>query len=112
MVLLLGNLSLLRAETDEIVIGDPAGTVTNNYIPTYSFYNYAMTQQIYTAEEIGGACTITGISFWLNSTTTMSRNIQIYIKNTDKNEFASVTDLETMAATDLVYQGTVTTTYG
>ena len=112
MVLLLGNLSLLRAETDEIVIGDPAGTVTNNYIPTFSLYNYAMTQQIYTAEEIGGACTITGISFWLNSTTTMSRDIQIYIKNTDKNEFASVTDLETMAATDLVYQGTVTTTYG
>ena len=112
MVLLLGNLSLLRAETDEIVIGDPAGTVISNYIPTFSLYNYAMTQQIYTAEEIGGACTITGISFWLNSTTTMSRNIQIYIKNTDKNEFASVTDLETMAATDLVYQGAVTTTYG
>ena len=112
MVLLLGNLSLLRAETDEIVIGDPAGTVISNYIPTYSLYNYAMTQQIYTAEEIGGACTITGISFWLNSTTTMSRDIQIYIKNTDKNEFASVTDLETMAATDLVYQGAVTTTYG
>ncbi|MGN0033479.1 MAG: choice-of-anchor J domain-containing protein [Candidatus Limimorpha sp.] len=112
MVLLLGNLSLLRAETDEVVIGDPAGTTTSVYVPTYSFYNYALTQQIYTAEEIGGACTITGISFWLNSTTAMSRDIQIYIKNTDKNEFASVSDLITMAETDLVYEGTVSTTYG
>ena len=37
---------------ETVVIGE-GGTNTINYFPSYSYYKYSLTQQIYTAEEIG-----------------------------------------------------------
>ena len=61
MVLFFGSTSFLRA--DEVQIG--SGETTNSYLPSYSLYNYSLTQQIYTADEIGvSAGTITSIAFY------------------------------------------------
>lgn len=45
-----------------------SGTSTNGYLPTYTYYNYSLTQQIYTAEEIGGSGAIMSIDFYSTAT--------------------------------------------
>ena len=80
----------------------------NDYLPSYSFYEYALSQQIYTPEEIGSACTITSISFFNKANTDRNRNYDIYLKHTDKTSFSSKTDWITMTASDKVFSGTVT----
>ena len=84
---------------------------TNNYLPSYSYYKQALTQQIYTAEEIGTAGTITSIAFY-NEGTTRTRTYDFYLKTTDKSSFNSNTDWITMAATDKVFSGSVTMNAG
>ena len=79
-----------------------------DYLPSYSFYEYALSQQIYTAEEIGSACTITSISFFNKANTDRNRNYDIYLKHTDKSTFSSKTDWITVSASDKVFSGTVT----
>ena len=64
LFLLMGMIGLmsvpLRAE--EVTIG--SGTTTNAWLPSHSYYKYSLTQQIYTADEIGGAGTINSIAFY------------------------------------------------
>ena len=72
MMLLLFVTGLVRAEI--VTIG--SGDATNNYLPSYSFYNYSLTQQIYTADEIGFAGTISSIAFYnAGSVKTRSYNL-------------------------------------
>ena len=80
---------------------------TNNYLPSYSYYKQALTQQIYTVEEIGTAGTITSIAFY-NEGTTRTRSYDFYLKVTEKSSFSSKTDWITVAATDKVFSGSVT----
>ena len=80
----------------------------HEYLPSYSFYEYALSQQIYTAEEIGTACTITSISFFNKANTDRVRTYDIYLKHTDKSSFSSKTDWITVSASDKVFSGTVT----
>ena len=84
---------------------------TNNYLPSFSYYKQALTQQIYTAEEIGTAGTITSIAFY-NEGTTRTRTYDFYLKATEKSSFNSNTDWITMASTDKVFSGSVTMTAG
>lgn len=84
-----------------------SGTSTNSYLPTYTYYNYSLTQQIYTAEEIGQAGTITSVDFYKSGTYQASRNIDIYMVTTDKATFSGKTDWITVTANDLVYSGNV-----
>ena len=84
---------------------------TNNYLPSYSYYKQALTQQIYTVEEIGTAGTITSIAFY-NEGTTRTRTYDFYLKTTEKSSFNSNTDWITMASTDKVFSGSVTMTAG
>ncbi len=105
MLAIFGSTNLLKA--DEVTIGDPAGTTTNSYYPVYSLYNYSFTQQIYTAEEIGTAGTINSLTMWLKNSSSNSRNVQIYMKNVEKNAFASISDWVPMSAADLVATGTI-----
>ena len=98
--------NLVALFTEGIIIGDE-GTTTSPYLPSHSFYNYSLTQQIYTSEELGSAGMITGIAFY-NSGSTKTRNYDIYMKATNKSAFSSRTDWETITASDLVFSGTVT----
>ena len=88
-----------------IEIGE--GTTTHNYLPTYNYYNYSMTEQIYTAEEIGTAGTISSIAFY-NEGTEKTRTLDFYLKTTTKTSFSSKTDWVTVAASDKVFSGSVT----
>ena len=106
MLALFGSTSFLRA--DEVTIGSLEGAANNSYLPMNSLYNYSYTQQIYTAEEIGMAGTINSITMWMYGTATLpARTFDIYMKEVDKNEFSSSTDWVTVAASDMVYSGTV-----
>ena len=90
---------------DEVIIG--TGTATNSYVPTYNLYNYSCTNQLYTAEEIGGAGTINSIAFMPSTVNAASRNINVYMVNTEKTSFTSGTDWIPVTDADLVYSGTV-----
>ena len=86
-------------------------TTINNYIPSYNYYNYSLTQQIYTAAEIGTAGTINSIAFF-NEGSEKTRTYDIYLKHTTKSSFSSKTDWITVAAADKVFSGNVTMTAG
>lgn len=112
LFLLLGIIGWFSASlrADEITIG--SGTDKSLYLPSYSYYNYALSQQIYTADELGGASgSINSIAFY-NDGTTQTRNFDIYIVNTNKASFTSNTDWITVTTTDKVFSGNVTLTAG
>ena len=57
------------------------GTEAYNYLPSYGFYNYSLTQQIYTAAEIGHGGLITAISM-MPSAVGSQRTYEIYLAHT------------------------------
>ena len=81
------------------------GIRTSDSRPFNTIYNYSLTQQIYTAEEIGMAGTITSIAFCYNRSFSME-GVQVYLKHTDKNEFADENDVVPISASDKVFEGT------
>ena len=108
MVLLLGVAENAIAE-EEIYIGD-GSTTTNNYIPSYSYYEYSLSQQIYTAADLGGdSGFITKIAFY-NGGAEKTRSYDIYLVTTAKNAFSSTSDWITVTESDLVFSGSVTMT--
>jgi len=91
--------------TDKMVIG--SGTSTNSYLPTYTYYNYSYTQQIYTAAELGEAGLIESIDFY-STATERTRNLDIYMVSTDKDSFESTSDWVSVTEADLMFSGEVT----
>ncbi len=55
-----------------------SGTATNNYVPSYGYYNYSYSQSLYTAAEVGIEGTIDALSFQVDHNT-LSRNLTIYM---------------------------------
>ena len=97
-------------QVDGTVIGDGSGTIY--YLPSYSYYRYTLSQQIYTADEIGmEAGEISSISFF-NTGTTRTRNYTIYMVNTTKSSFANNTDWITVTEEDQVFSGSINMTSG
>ena len=92
-----------------IVIGD--GTSTNDYLPSYSWYKYGLSEQIYTADEIGMPCMITSIGLY-NGGAEKTRSYNIYMVNTDKSTFSGTSDWLNVTADDMVFSGSVTMTAG
>lgn len=85
------------------------GTTTNSNLPSYSLYNYSLTQQLYTADEIGvpEGGHIYSLSF--DITGAKERNIDIYIGTTTASSLSSwITD----ANFTKVYSGTAFATTG
>ncbi len=91
-----------------VIIGD-GGPANNDLLPSYSYYNYSLTQQIYTADEIGTAGLITEIAFF-NSGGKKVRNYDFYLKSTTKNAFSDAADWEIVSDVDKVFSGRVTMT--
>ena len=98
-------------ETQTVTIGD--GTTSTAYYPISTYYNYSLTQQIYTADEIeaagGSAGTINSISFKYAYTGHLSMSgVKLYMLNTNKTAFSR--DLDMVAITDAnkVWEGTFT----
>ena len=90
----------------EVTIG--SGSSTNAYLPTYAYYKYSLTEQIYTASEIGQAGTITAVSFKVSNSKSTTRTVDLYLKHTTKTAFSSKTGWETLSSSDKVYSGSVT----
>lgn len=95
-------------ELNGIYIGE--GEAVNQYLPSY--YVYSLSQQLYTADEIG-AGTIRGIAFY-NAGAEDIRDLTIYIKNTEKQAFNttyswsnSSKDWITVTESDMVFSGDV-----
>ena len=91
----------------EIGTGTPG---TTPWLPTYEHLCYSLTQQIYTAEEIGTACTINSFAFYTGDYCT--RKLDVYMVHTNKNEFSSGTDWVVPTSANLVYSGDVAYTKG
>ncbi len=91
--------------TSKWVIG--SGTATGASLPSYTYYKYSLTQQIYTTAELGAAAFIHSIDFY-STATERTRNLDIYMVATDKESFATKTDWVPVAAGDLVFSGEVT----
>ena len=89
--------------TAKLVIG--SGTTTSGYLPGYFYYNYSLSQQIYTVAELGEAGMIESIDFYCASSPQLDRNIDIYVVSTDKNTLSDDTDWITITGSDLVYSG-------
>lgn len=98
------------ARADTVEIGD-GGTTNNSYLPGYNYYNYSLTQQIYTADEIGMAGTINSIAF-KNTGAEKTRTYNVYMLLTDKETFTGVTDWIAMSDDDLVFAGELTFAVG
>ena len=97
------------AALQPLQIGD--GTAGTNTIPFYlgnSYYPYSLSQQIYTAEDIGMAGTIRAISFFhrMDDTSLSMNGVQVFMKHTEKDAFAGE-ELDPMDDFVKVYEGTV-----
>ena len=93
--------------TTKIVIG--SGDATSYYLPTHTNYHFSLTQQIYTASELGEAGYIVSIDFY-NTSTAKTRNLDVYMVSTSKSTFSSSTDWISVSSADLVFSGEVTFT--
>jgi len=72
-------------ESFEIIIGE--GTETTYSNPVEAYYSYSLSQQIYTADEIGVSGQISSISFNISTPQVAHRNIDIYMKNVSYSTF-------------------------
>ena len=89
---------------EQIQVGD--GTLSDYGMPLYVFWNYGFSQQIYTPDEMGLYCDyIQSIAFRYTTGREMERQIDVYLKHTDKQCFESHSDWEPVEASDLVYSG-------
>ena len=86
----------------DVVIG--SGNNTYSYLPSYSFYNYSYTQQIFTANELGGPNTLRSISFEAINVNTPNRTLSVYLMHT--NASTSTSWLPASSA-QLVFTGAV-----
>ena len=82
----ISNMDMVANFEEGVEIGE--GTSTNNYLPSYNYYNYSLTQQIYTAAEIGRAGSISSIAFY-NEGAEKTRTYDFYLKTTTKSSFSS-----------------------
>ncbi len=99
------NLEAVFSPLNGLSIGE--GEAAIYYLPSYSLYNYTLSQQIYTPEEIGGSNTINSVAFF-NAGGTKTRNYDIYLVHTDKTSFESNTDWIIVSETDRVFSGNLT----
>ena len=87
---------------ETVTIGDGTSSNYNNPIGTY--YNYSITEQLYTADEIGMAGTISSISFYYANTTARDLTITVYMKNVEAEDLSTGISLADAA---IVFEGTL-----
>ena len=96
---------------ETVTIGE--GTTTNAFFPSNINYDYTITQQIYTAEDLqnkeGGYITSYAFHHAKNLTSGQNtRKFKIYMQNTTKTSFSGGSDWVSMQESDLVFDGSVT----
>ena len=90
-----------------VTIGDETSINTDHTLPVNMDYNYSLSQQIYTAEEIGTTGALTSIAFdYTNTLPFTTEGMKVYMKNVNKTTFDSDTDMVDLSDATLVYDGT------
>ena len=92
----------------DIQIGN--GTSTTSYFPSYNFYNYSLTEQIFTAAELGGANTFHSISFQASSVNAATRTWSIYLMPTTATSLSGFVNVD--ATAQQVFNGTANISQG
>jgi hypothetical protein len=102
--------TFMPSAVQTVEIGD-GSTTSSTYLPSYNYYKYCISQQIYTPEEIGSAGSIRSISF-KNTGEEKSRTYAVYLQHTDKPLFSDNADWVAVNSNNLVFNGDVTLTSG
>ena len=90
---------------ETVTIGN--GTSTDYYTPIGTYYNYSITEQLYTADEIGMAGTISSISFDYAGTAAKDFPITVYMANVEAEDLSTGISL---ADAHEVFNGTLSVT--
>ena len=85
-----------------------SGTASGAGMPIFSNWKYGLTQQIYTASEIGKTGTITSIAFQATQDMGQAQIFDIYLVKTSKSTFDDAEDYISASESDKVFSGTVT----
>ena len=90
--------------TTKLLVG--SGDGTSRFLPFSNWYHYGLTQQIYTAKELGNkAGSIMALDFFRTDDNECNNTIEIYLVKTDKTMFANRTDWISVTEEDKVYDG-------
>lgn len=89
-----------------VTIGD-GGSSNNDFLPSSSRWNYSLSEQIYTADEIGADGVISSVSFY-NDGGEKTRYFDIFLTPTSKDVFYNYKDWVAVDAGNLVFSGKVT----
>ena len=81
------------------------GTATSSYLPGNSFYNYSLSEQLFTASELGGATTFNSISLQCSTANDRVRDWDIYLLPTTATSLTGFVNATSSA--QLVYSGRV-----
>ncbi len=92
----------------DVQIGN--STSTTCYLPSYNYYNYSFSEQIFTAAELGGANTFHSISLQASSVNATSRNWDIYLMPTTETSLSAFVNLN--ATAQKVFSGNATISQG
>ena len=87
------------------------GTTTSYSTPYCNYYNYSVTQSLYTASEIGVGrpAKVSSIAFYVdNAYSIENQYVKIYLANTSKTSFTGTSDALASSAFTLVYSGYIT----
>ena len=95
----------LTMKAQEIIVGE--ATTDKNLAPFLNSYQNSWLEMVYTAEEIGQACTIGSIAFqYVGGPILPTNDLRIYLAETDKEKFMDKTDWTPEEELTLVYSGT------
>ena len=98
------------ALSEVVTIGGDSETFLTN-IPFNCWYGNSFSQQIYTKEDINFMNgNISKIAFMQKTTASYTRDLVIYMINTEKESFTGWYDWAEVSTSDIVFQGQVTTT--
>ena len=111
LLLLLMPAALKAQSTTTVEIGYYNENSNTTLLPVNTSNNYSLTQQIYTANEIGmyDGGTIVELEFIDISYYDFNMNgVKVYMKNVSKDRFESNTDMVPVTEDDKVWEGTFT----
>ena len=92
--------------TTKLLVG--SGNYTSDFLPFHNWYYYGLTQQIYTAKELGNkAGSIMALDFFKTDDKECNNTIEIYLVKTDKTAFTNSSDWISVTEADKVYDGKV-----
>ena len=89
----------------EVAVGN--GTTTNNIVPVRLLRKYSLSQQIFTAAELNGATTISGVRFYKTSGAARERQLEVYMDTTSVTSYSTTADYVPQDTMHRFFAGTV-----